>query len=127
MDMKNVVRSDKTYGYHDKPSDYDDKSYSTWAYNTNYLRNDADWWFIARGLASNSTIKNRDGNKWGGALTNSGYKKTTTHIYAGTLPEGVATDSKDVMIRATAPTGKVYEVTEFTKFSSMAGMAWELY
>ena len=127
MDMKNVVRSDKTYGYHDKPSDYDDKSYSTWAYNTNYLRNDADWWFIARGLASNSTIKNRDGNKWGGALTNSGYKKTTTHIYAGTLPEGVATDSKDVMIRATAPTGEVYEVTEFTKFSSMAGMAWELY
>ena len=124
--MTNVTRSNSTYGYHDKPSDYA-SDYSTWVINTNYLRNDADWWFIARGLGSNSTIKNRNGNKWGGALTNSGYKKTTTHIYAGTLPEAVTLDSKDVMVRATAPTGQVYEVSTFTKFSSIDGLAWEKY
>ena len=126
MDMVNVTRSNSTYGYHDKPSDYD-SNYSTWSYNTNYLRNDADWWYIARGLCSNSSIKNRNGNKWGGALTNSSYKKTTTHIYAGTIPEGVTIDSKDVMVRATAPTGEVYEVSDFTKFSSLEGIYWELY
>lgn len=125
-DMTNVTRTNSTYGYHDKPTDYAD-NYSTWVINTNYLRNDADWWFIARGLGSNTSIKNRDGNKWGGALTNSGYKKTTTHIYAGTLPEAVTLDSKDVMVRATAPTGQVYEVTTFTRFSSIDGLAWELY
>ena len=125
-DMTNVTRTNSTYGYHDKPSDYAD-NYSTWVINTNYLRNDADWWFIARGLGSNTSIKNRDGNKWGGALTNSSYKKTTTHIYAGTLPEAVTLDSKDVMVRATAPTGQVYEVTTFTRFSSIDGLAWELY
>jgi hypothetical protein len=60
-------------------------------------------------------------------LTNSGYKKTTTHIYAGTLPEAVTLDSKDVMVRATAPTGQVYEVNTFTRFSSIDGLAWEKY
>ena len=125
QDMVNVTRSHSTYGSHNKPSDYT-SNYSTWLYNSNYLRNDADWWMIARGLASNSSIKNRNGNKWGGALTNSGYKKTTTHIFAGTLPEGITLDSKDVMVRATAPTGQVYEVTEFTRFSSLDGIAWEL-
>lgn len=125
-DMTNVTRTNSTYGYHDKPSDYAD-NYSTWVINTSYLRNDADWWFIARGLGSNNSIKNRNGNKWGGALTNSSYKKTTTHIYAGTLPEAVTLDSKDVMVRATAPTGQVYEVTTFTRFSSIDGLAWELY
>ena len=124
--MTNVTKGNSSYGSHAKPSDYVD-NYSTWLYNTSYLRNDADWWFIARGLGSNSTIKNRDGNKWGGALSNSGYKKTTTHIYAGTLPEAVTLDSKDVMVRATAPTGQVYEVTSFTKFSSIDGLAWEKY
>ncbi|MBQ2423762.1 MAG: calcineurin-like phosphoesterase C-terminal domain-containing protein [Alistipes sp.] len=125
-DMTNVTRSDSKYGYHDKPSDYA-SNYSTWVVNSNYLRNDADWWFIARALTSNSSIKNRDGNKWGGAITNSSYKKTTTHIYAGTLPESVTLDSKDVMVRATAPTGQVYEVTTFTRFSSIDGLAWERY
>ena len=127
MDMVNVTKSNSSYGYHDKPSDYEDKYYSTWLYNSNYLRNDADWWCIARAIHPNTAIKNRDGNKWGGALSNSSYKKTTTHIYAGTLPEGVTIDSSDVMIRATAPTGQVYEVTKFTKFSSFDGVAWELY
>ena len=126
-DMTNVTRSDSKYGYHDKPSNYVSKYYSTWLVNTNYLRNDADWWFISHGLSSNAKIKNRNGNKWGGALTNSGYKKTTTHIYAGTLAEGVTLDSKDVMVRATAPTGQVYEVTTFTRFSSIEGLAWEAY
>jgi hypothetical protein len=125
QDMVNVTSGNATYGSHDKPSDYT-SNYSTWLYKTNYLRNDADWWMIARGLSSNSSIKNRNGNKWNGALTNSGYKKTTTHIFAGSLPEGVTIDSKDVMVRATAPTGQVYEVTEFTRFSSIDGMAWEL-
>ena len=125
QDMVNVTRSHSTYGNHAKPEDYS-SNYSTWLYNTNYLRNDADWWMIARGLGSNSSIKNRNGNKWGGALTNSGYKKTTTHIFAGTLPEGVTLDSKDVMVRATAPTGQVYEVNTFTRFSSIDGIAWEL-
>ena len=125
-DMTNVTRSDSKYGYHDKPTDYA-SNYSTWVVSSNYLRNDADWWFIARALTSNSAIKNRDGNKWGGAITNSSYKKTTTHIYAGTLPESVTLDSKDVMVRATAPTGQVYEVTTFTRFSSFDGLAWERY
>ena len=125
QDMVNVTRSNSTYGNHSKPDDYS-SNYSTWLYNTNYLRNDADWWMIARGLGSNSSIKNRNGNKWGGALTNSGYKKTTTHIFGGTLPEGVTINSKDVMVRATAPTGQIYEVTEFTRFSSIDGIAWEL-
>ena len=124
--MTHVTKGQATYGYHEKPSDYLDY-YSTWLYNTNYLRNDADWWFIAHGMNKKTTIKNRDGNKWNGAVSNSGYKKTTTHIFAGTLPEGVTLDSKDVMVRATAPTGQVYEVSTFTKFSSYDGMAWELY
>ena len=124
--MTNVTKGNSSYGYHDKPSDYVDY-YSTWLYNTNYLRNDADWWFIAHGMNKKTTIKNRDGNKWNGAVSNSGYKKTTTHIFAGTLPEGVILDSKDVMVRATSPTGQVYEVSTFTKFSSYDGMAWELY
>ena len=125
-DMTNVTKGNSSYGYHDKPSDYVDY-YSTWLYNTNYLRNDADWWFIAHGMNKKTTIKNRDGNKWNGAVSNSGYKKTTTHIFAGTLPEAVTLDSKDVMVRATAPSGQVYEVSTFTKFSSYDGMAWELY
>ncbi|MBQ9137648.1 MAG: calcineurin-like phosphoesterase C-terminal domain-containing protein [Alistipes sp.] len=126
MDMVNVTRSNNTYGYHDMPSDYE-SYYSTWLINSSYLRNDTDWWYNGRGLAANSTIKNRDGNKWGGALSNSSYKKNTTHIFAGTLPEDVTLDSSDVMVRATAPTGQVYEVTTFTKFSSIDGLAWELY
>ena len=125
-DMTHVTKGNSSYGYHDKPSDYVDY-YSTWLYNTNYLRNDADWWFIAHGMNKKTTIKNRDGNKWNGAVSNSSYKKTTTHIFAGTLPEGVTRDSKDVMVRATSPTGQVYEVSTFTKFSSYDGMAWELY
>ena len=43
------------------------------------------------------------------------------------LTEGVTLDSKDVMVRATAPTGQVYEVTTFTHFSSIEGLAWEAY
>ena len=125
-DMTNVTKGNTSYGYHDKPSDYVDY-YSTWLYNTNYLRNDADWWFIAHGMNKKTTIKNRNGNTWNGAESNSGYKKTTTHIFAGTLPEGVTLDSKNVMVRATSPTGQVYEVSTFTKFSSYDGMAWELY
>ena len=124
--MTHVTKGHATYGYHEKSSDYLDY-YSTWLYNTNYLRNDADWWFIAHGMNKKTTIKNRDGNKWNGAVSNSGYKKTTTHIFAGTLPEAVTLDSKDVMVRATAPSGQVYEVSTFTKFSSYDGMAWELY
>ena len=74
-----------------------------------------------------SAYKNRDGNKWGGALSSSSYTGNSTHIFAGTLPEGVTLDSKEVTVRATSPFGKVYEVNEFTKFSSTEGMAWELY
>ena len=126
MDMVNVVKGDNTYGYHNMPSDYS-SNYSTWKYENNFLRNDADWWLLSQGLPSNAAIKNRNGNKWGGALTNSGYKKTTTHIFAGSLPESVTLDSRDVMVRATTPSGRVYEVTEFTRFSSIEGLAWEKY
>ena len=126
MDMVNVVKGDNTYGYHNMPSDYS-SNYSTWKYENNFLRNDADWWLLSQGLPSNAAIKNRNGNKWGGALTNSGYKKTTTHIFAGSLPESVTLDSRDVMVRATTPSGRVYEVTEFTRFSSIEGIAWEKY
>ena len=128
MDMIKVVNSHSTYGYHPQPADYLDYAtyYNTWLYNSKYLRNDADWWYIARGLPANSKYKNRDGNKWSGALSNGSYKGNSTHIFAGTLPEGVTLDSKDVTVRATSPFGKVYEVNEFTKFSSTDGIAWEL-
>lgn len=125
-DMTPVVRTDTTYGYHNKPSQCDTSSnyFSSFVYNTDYLRNDADWWWMGRALNKDTTIKNRNGNTWSGALTNSGYKGTTVHIYAGTLPSSVTTSATNVKIKATSPWGKVYECTSFTKFSANTGLAW---
>ena len=121
--MVQVKYTDAEYGRQDKPADYQE-DLSSCVVDTNYLRNDVDWWFLSRAVYGDSSFKNANGYTWKGS-TSSSYQKKIKHLFAGTLPEDVTVSSRDVMVRATSPTGEVFELNEFTPFSHNDSFAWE--